>query len=214
MGDDFLGGNQRAKWTRPGREQPTPKGQVGRSIRLRGAKRPRSVYATVQVPLAPFIGLKSRFLSVFWQVRYCLCVHPSTGVQSRTMKLTKTTRTFALLAIALAASGCSTVEFKQLGMEPLKNAQGHVVGQKETLCDCANGERLARIALYAPRVDEHGTVVGYEEQIKGGTVLRDLQGRRIGARWIDLRSRTNNPNNRGLTIIVHSRPAAERQALA
>jgi hypothetical protein len=129
------------------------------------------------------------------------------------MNLAKTTRTFALLAIALVASGCSSVEFKQLGMEPLRNAQGHVVGQKETLCDCANGERLARIALYTPRVDEHGTVVGYEEQIRGGTILRDLQGRRFGARWIDLRSRGNDPRNKGLTIIVHSQPA-ERATLA
>jgi hypothetical protein len=129
------------------------------------------------------------------------------------MKLAKTTRTFALLALALLASGCSSVEFKQLGMEPLKNAQGHVVGQKETLCDCANGERLARIALYTPRVDEHGTIVGYEEQVRGGTVLRDLQGHRFGARWVDLRSRTNNPNNKGLTIIVHSQ-RADRATLA
>jgi len=130
------------------------------------------------------------------------------------MKINRTTRTLAIVALGLLAGGCSTVEFKQLGMEPLRNAQGHVVGQKETLCDCANGERVARFALYTPRVDEHGTIVGYEEHVRGGTVLLDLQGRRFGARWVDLRSRGNDPRNKGLTIIVHSQPAAERAALA
>ena len=112
-----------------------------------------------------------------------------------------------ILALGLLAGGCSTVEFKQLGVEPLRNAQGHVIGQKETLCDCRSGERLARIALYIPRVDEHGTVVGYEELVRGGSVLRDLNGRRFGARWVDLRSRISNPNNKGLTILVYSQPA-------
>jgi len=128
------------------------------------------------------------------------------------MKFTKTT-TAAIFSLGLLAGGCSTVEFKQLGSEPLRNAQGHVIGQKEALCDCANGERVTRIALYTPRVDENGTVVGYEEHVRGGTVLLDLHGRRFGARWVDLRSRSNNPNNKGLTIIVHSRPA-DRATLA
>ena len=112
-----------------------------------------------------------------------------------------------ILALGLLAGGCSTVEFKQLGVEPLRNAQGHVIGQKETLCDCRSGERLARIALYIPRVDEHGAIVGYEELVRGGSVLRDLNGRRFGARWVDLRSRISNPHNKGVTILIYSQPA-------
>ena len=122
-------------------------------------------------------------------------------------------RTITILALGLLAGGCSTVEFKQLGTEPLRNAQGHVIGQKETLCDCLSGERLARIALYIPRVDEHGTIVGYEELVRGGSVLRDLNGRRFGARWVDLRSRVSNPHNKGVTILVYSQPA-ERASMA
>jgi len=118
-----------------------------------------------------------------------------------------------ILALGLLAGGCSSVEFKQLGTEPLRNAQGHVIGQKDTLCDCRSGEKLARIALYIPRLDEHGTIVGYEELIKGGSVLRDLNGRRFGTRWVDLRSRLSNPGNKGLTILVYSQPA-ERAAMA
>src|SRR5712664_4716683 len=109
----------------------------------------------------------------------------------------KLTTTITILALGLLAGGCSTVELKPLGTEVLRNAQGHVIGQKETLCDCRSGEKLARIALYIPRVDEHGTIVGYEELVRGGSVLRDLNGRRFGTRWVDLRSRTSNPGNKG-----------------
>jgi hypothetical protein len=121
--------------------------------------------------------------------------------------------TITILALGLLAGGCSTVELKPLGTEVLRNAQGHVIGQKETLCDCRSGEKLARIALYLPRVDERGEVIGYEELVRGGSELRDLNGRRFGARWVDLRSRASNPGNKGLTILVYSQPA-ERAAMA
>jgi len=123
-----------------------------------------------------------------------------------------TTR-ITILALVMLAAGCSTVELKPLGTEVLRNAQGHVIGQKETLCDCRSGEKLARIALYLPRVDERGEVVGYEELVRGGSVLRDLNGRRIGGRWVDLRSRASTPYNKGLTILVYSQPA-QRAAMA
>src|SRR5260370_13717738 len=104
------------------------------------------------------------------------------------------TTTITILALVMLAAGCSTVELKPLGTEVLRNAQGHVIGQKETLCDCRSGEKLARIALYLPRVDERGEVVGYEELVRGGSVLRDLNGRRIGGRWVCLgRRRDRSP---------------------
>jgi hypothetical protein len=94
-------------------------------------------------------------------------------------------------------------EYKRIGVHPLKNAQGHVIGHREVLRN--NGERLTRIALYVPRL-EGGKVVGYEERIRGGTVLRSLAGRKIGGRFVDLRSRGTNPGNKGLMIIVHAKP--------
>jgi hypothetical protein len=112
-----------------------------------------------------------------------------------------------ILALAALASGCSSVEWKQMSLQPLRDAQGHVIGQKELLCDCKNGERIARLALFEPRFDERGVLVGYEEKIRGGVQLRDLKGRRIGTRFVDVRSRATNPNSKGLTIIVHSQPA-------
>ena len=113
-----------------------------------------------------------------------------------------------VLALAALASGCSSVEWKQMSLQPLKNDAGHVIGQKELLCDCKNGERIARLALFEPRFDERGVLVGYEEKIRGGVQLRDLNGRRIGTRYADVRTCGNNPKSKGLTIIVHGAPAA------
>ena len=119
------------------------------------------------------------------------------------MRLAVTT---VILGLAALASGCSSVEWKEMSTQAVRNEQGYVVGQKEMLCDCRTGERIARLALFEPRFDERGVLVGYEEKIRGGTVLRDLNGRRIGTRFIDVRSRGNNPNSKGLTIIVHGQP--------
>jgi len=113
------------------------------------------------------------------------------------MKILKTT----VLALALAAGGCSTPEFKPLGTEALKNSQGHVIGYVERLCDCGKGEELDRVVLYTPRLGERGKVVAYEERVKGGVILHDLNGKRIGSRYVDLRSRGSNARNSGLTIV-------------
>ncbi len=55
--------------------------------------------------------------------------------------------------------------------------------------------------LYSPRVNERGETVGYEERIVGGAVLRNLDGRAIGERWVDMRSRGSNPASGGLAIV-------------
>lgn len=125
------------------------------------------------------------------------------------MKLART----GILTLALAAGGCSVVEFKPLGKETLKNADGHVIGYIERLCDCGNGEELDRVVLYTPRLGERGKVVAYEERIKGGAILRDVNGKRIGTRYVDLRSRGTNARNSGFTIVFVPRDA-ERLALA
>ena len=125
------------------------------------------------------------------------------------MKLLKA----GILVAALAAGGCSGLEFKPLGKETLRNADGHVIGYVERLCDCGKGEELDRVVLYTPRIGERGTVVAYEERIKGGAIVRDVNGRRIGTRYVDLRSRGSNARNSGLTIVFVPREA-ERLALA
>ena len=65
-----------------------------------------------------------------------------------------------------------------------------------------NGEKIQVSTYYIPRYDNKGNVVGYEEPVPEGVVIRSLEGRRIGVRRNDLRSRAQNPNNEGLSIIV------------
>lgn len=45
-------------------------------------------------------------------------------------------------------------------------------------------------------------VVGYEETIDNQTVVRDLQGRRVGVRFKDLRSRDTGQEDAGVSVIV------------
>jgi hypothetical protein len=127
------------------------------------------------------------------------------------MKLAKS---IILLAVGLAASGCSLLEFKPLDKETLKNSQGHVIGYRERLCDCSAGEEVDRVVLFTPLRTEAGTIIGYEEKIKNGFQLWDTRGKRVGTRYVDLRSRGTNARNSGLTIVFRSSPEAERLAVA
>jgi hypothetical protein len=116
-----------------------------------------------------------------------------------------------ILALGLAAGGCTHLatpsgELQALGREDLKNAQGHVIGYKEVARDAATGERITQIALFVPRLGANGRIVGYEERLRAGSVLRDLHGKKIGGRFDDLRSRKN------LTIVVL--PREDRVAAA
>ena len=111
----------------------------------------------------------------------------------------------AVIALGLAAGGCSVLETKSMAHEDLKNAQGHVVGYKDTVRDQQTGEEMAQIALFVPRFSERGQVIGYEERVRGGSVLHDLNGKRIGGRWDDLRARGSNPQSKGLLIVVRGK---------
>ena len=123
-------------------------------------------------------------------------------------------KTIGLLAVTLAASSCSLLEFKPLGKENLKNSQGHVIGYRERLCDCSAGEEVDRVVLFTSLRTEAGTIIGYEEKIKNGLQLWDTRGKRVGTRYVDLRSRGTNARNSGLTIVFRSSAEAERLAVA
>jgi hypothetical protein len=124
------------------------------------------------------------------------------------------TKTIGVLAVSLAASGCSLLEYQPLGKENLKNSQGHVIGYRERLCDCSAGEEVDRVVLFTPLRTEAGTIIGYEEKIKNGLQLWDTRGKRVGTRYVDLRSRGTNARNSGLTIVFRSSAEAERLAVA
>ncbi len=108
-----------------------------------------------------------------------------------------------LLATCLAA-GCApqAVEYRYVATEPLKNEQGHVIGHKERLTDVETLEEFERITYYQPLYDAGGAIVGYQEPVRGGAVIRSLDGRRLGARYVDLRSRGSNPGSEGVTISI------------
>lgn len=106
-----------------------------------------------------------------------------------------------LVGMTLVLGGCSALDFKPLRTENLKNADGHVIGYVE------RGEEIDKVVLFAPKLSESGRVVAYEERTKGGVVIRDVNGKRIGARYVDLRSRGSNAGNSGLTIVFMPRDA-------
>jgi hypothetical protein len=107
----------------------------------------------------------------------------------------------ALAALAFAAAGCApTVHYQYVSTEVVRNQRGHVVGHKELLVDARNGEELEQVTHYSPLLDQNGDVVGYEEPVRGGALIRSVEGRLIGARYADLRSRSSNRGNEGITI--------------
>ena len=118
----------------------------------------------------------------------------------------------ALIIVAsFAIGGCTTlIDFgTSMGKESLRNDQGHVIGYKNLLRNQQTGEVLAQVLLYTPMRGEDGEIVGYEEQARDGAIIRDLNGRSIGGRFSDLRSRGTNTKSKGLTIVF--RPADSEQ---
>ena len=106
-----------------------------------------------------------------------------------------------IIAACFAIGGCTTMSDygASVRKESLTNNQGHVIGYKDMLRNEQTGEVLAQVMLYTPIRGDNGEIVGYEEQTRGGAVIRDLLGRSIGTKFTDLRSR------KSVTIVM--RPA-------
>ena len=106
------------------------------------------------------------------------------------------TRTLIVVACFLIG-GCSTLtDYGVMRKESLRNEQGHVIGYKEMLRNERTGEVVAQVQLYTPMRNESGEIVGYEEQTRGDVIIRNLDGRGIGSKFADLRSR------KSLTIVM------------
>lgn len=116
----------------------------------------------------------------------------------------------ACFAALLASGGCSTLsDYGSVRKEALRNEQGHVIGYKEMLRSERTGEVLAQVQLYTPVTDGNGEIIGYEEHARDGAIIRDINGRTIGGRFSDLRSRGTNAKSKGLMIVM--RPADGQQ---
>jgi hypothetical protein len=112
-----------------------------------------------------------------------------------------------IIAASFAIGGCSTLtDYGLVRKEGLRNDEGHLVGYKQLLRNEKTGEVFAQVALFTPLRDGAGELIGYEEQTRdGGALIRDLNGRPIGSRFADLRSRNTNARSKGITIVF--RPA-------
>src|SRR5438046_1478358 len=102
----------------------------------------------------------------------------------------KSTLVFTVLLLTACASTAPAARVTQ----PITNEQGHVIGHRQ-------GEA---VTYYTPRLDQNGAVVGYEERVPEGAVIRNLAGRKIGVRYSDLRGRNTNANKDGISIMVPS----------
>ncbi|MEW6689168.1 MAG: hypothetical protein AB1452_08775 [Pseudomonadota bacterium] len=111
-----------------------------------------------------------------------------------------------IIAASFAIGGCSTLtDYGLVRKEGLRNDEGHLVGYKQLLRNEKTGEVFAQVALFTPLRDGAGELIGYEEQTRDGALIRDLNGRPIGSRFADLRSRNTNARSKGITIVF--RPA-------
>lgn len=129
--------------------------------------------------------------------------------QSRSKALKAVGKAVLVLGLGFAAGGCSLLsDYRAMERAPIHNPEGHVVGQKETLQFRGTGEELTRIALYTPWRNLDGQIVGYEEQTRSGSVIRDLKGNVIGGRWKDLRSRATN-RNEGISVVFATQPSRQ-----
>ena len=96
-----------------------------------------------------------------------------------------------------SAGGCTTLsDYGSVRKESLRNDQGHVIGYKDMLRNEQTGEVLAQVRSIRRCSTSRGEIVGYEEQAKSGAIIRDLNGRSIGGRFADLRSRGTNARTR------------------
>ena len=117
------------------------------------------------------------------------------------------------LAALIAAGGCSTLsDYGSVRKDAVRNEQGYTIGYREMLRNERTGEVIAQVQLFAPMLDDSGALVGYEEKAKSGSIIRDLEGRIIGGRFADLRSRGTNAHNKGLMIVM--RPADAQKVAA
>ena len=127
-----------------------------------------------------------------------------------------TTKTLVILAAGFAISGCASVnEFGATGKQNVTDAQGNVAGYKQILRNESTGEVAAQVRMFTPIHNDVGDLIGYEEQTQDGALIRDLNGRQVGARFVDMRSRSTNARNKGVTVIIgslYSRPVLTEEA--
>ena len=113
------------------------------------------------------------------------------------------TRTMLIAAAALALAGCATQQdkYSSVRKDLVKDDSGHVIGERETLRNERTGETIDNVDVFVVLLDPEGKLVGYEQRVREGSIVRDVDGRPIGVRYVDLRSRGSNPRAGGLLLL-------------
>jgi YD repeat-containing protein len=107
-----------------------------------------------------------------------------------------------LIAAALVLAACATQDnFTTVSREQFRNDEGKVVGHRELPRNKDTGELVHKVELYAVLTDADGKIVGYEQRTRSGSVVYDDEGRPIGTRMVDLRSKGSNPASRGVIFM-------------
>lgn len=105
-------------------------------------------------------------------------------------------------AAALALAGCAAPDkYSSVNRAFLKDDQGHVVGERESLRNERTGALVERVEVFVVLLDPDGKLVGYEQRLKDGSIVRDVDGRPIGVRYVDLRGRATNARAGGLLLL-------------
>ena len=114
------------------------------------------------------------------------------------------TRTLLILTASFAIGGCSTMsgDFTPSSRQAMKNDEGHVVGYKQMLRNQETGEVSAQVQLFVPVKNAQGEVIAYEERTGDNSIIRGIDGRPIGTRFNDVRSRGTNVKSKGITLII------------
>ena len=107
-------------------------------------------------------------------------------------------RSIVFVFAVLVLAACASTTAPQSTTRVIRNEQGHVIGHTEVV----KGREV--VTYYKPRFDSSGTVIAYEEPTRDGAVIRSVDGKRIGMRYNDLRSRGSNPASEGISITVPS----------
>lgn len=108
-----------------------------------------------------------------------------------------------IAAAALLLAGCATRDdFTSLSKEFVKDEKGTVVGEVEKMRNVRTGEIVERVEVFVVLEGPQGELIGYEQRLPGGSIVRDAEGNPIGARYIDLRSRGSNPHGSGLLLLL------------
>jgi hypothetical protein len=106
----------------------------------------------------------------------------------------------ALATASLMIAGCTSVEYRTVNKQHIRNNAGHIIGYSAIDENPNTKERIERQVQFNPIKNDQGIVERYEEPTRYGAIIRDTSGNKIGERRKDLRSGSD------LTVVILGTP--------